>query len=67
MFQNMKALNEHKVDSEEATIVETKTKIVKQVSGCRPGGITRVKVEPKAVVLPAGNGCNDKDNEKHIE
>ena len=40
--QNVKVLNEHQVDSEEATIVDTKTKIANQVSACRAAGITWV-------------------------
>ena len=52
VFQNVEALKEHKVDSALATIVGAKTMIAKQVSDCRPAGITWVILEPRAVVLP---------------
>ena len=67
VFQDVKALKEHIVDSEAATIIGTATKIVKQVSKWRPAGITRFRLEPRAAVLTPKNCCNDKDNEKHIE
>ena len=51
VFQDVKALKEHKVDSEAATIIGTATKIVKQVSNWRPAGITRFSLEPRAAVL----------------
>ena len=52
VFQNVEALKEHKVDSALATIVGAKTMIAKQVSDCRPAGITWVRLEPRAAVLP---------------
>ena len=51
VFQDVKALKEHKVDIKSATITQTTTKIVKQVSNWRPAGITWVRLEPGAAVL----------------
>ena len=51
VFQDVKALTEHSLDIKSATITETVTKIVKQVSKRKPAGITWVRLEPKAAVL----------------
>ena len=51
VFREVKALKEHKVDITSATITETSTKIVKQVSNWRPAGTSWLKLEPKAAVL----------------
>ena len=70
VFQDVKALKEHNVDIKSATITESATKIVKQVSNWRPAGITWVRLEPRAAVLSGvdtEHSCNDKDSEKHHE
>ena len=47
VFQDVKAMKEHKVDIKVSTIIGTEAKIVKQVSSWRPAGITWVRLEPR--------------------
>ena len=42
VFQDVKAMKEHKVDIKVSTIIGTEAKIVTQVSSWRPAGVTWV-------------------------
>ena len=62
VFQDVKAMKQHKVDIEVSTIIGIEAKIVKQVSSWRPVGITWARFEPSSSD-DAEHSCNDK---KHV-
>ena len=59
MFQDLKTMEEHKVDTEVSTIIETEAKIVKQVSSWRLAGVTWVRLENTAATTKTMRNTSD--------
>ena len=61
VFQDVKAMKEHKEDIKVSTIIGTEAKVVKQVSSWRPAGITWVRAGPRAPALTPNAAANTSD------